>query len=198
MLPILVIIFGISNVGCLQNYSLNSTHPLEYSIFAYFSNFIAGVITAPSHKHSNLKQATNNHPIKKNVKLSIFEGRGAVRNLAIFHILVAAGPLSIGDIQRRLNKIRGLEVTYYASLNKRIHALARGGYIGEVKPTADQAARYKVCLYEVHTKFYLAYYLKGKSLDEILSRLDEPNAMAILSELINAYSTDANYFLSGL
>ena len=125
---------------------------------------------------------------KKSTKLSIFEGKGADKNLAIFHILVAAGPLSIGDIQRRLNRISGLEVTYYASLNKRIHALVRDGYLIEIKVTGQVG--YKAALYEVTQKFYLAYYLNGKSREEILSKLNESNATIILSDLINAESIE--------
>jgi hypothetical protein len=141
-------------------------------------------------KGTNLK-AFISLKARKSAKISIFEGRGADKNLAVFHILVAAGPLSIGDIQRRLNRIRGLRVTYYASLNKRIHALVRDGYIGEVKPEDSGQAGCKAALYEVRRKFYLAYYLNGKSREEILSKLNEPNATIILSDLINAEITEA-------
>jgi hypothetical protein len=162
----------------------------QHFILAHVPHFIFGVVTIHSQKHyCAYKQGTINRSAKNNGKISIFGGRGAVRNRAIFNILVAAGPLSIGDIQRRLNRINGLEVTYYASLNKRIHALVRGGYIGEVKPV--KAVGFKVCLYEVRIKFYLAYYLNSKSREEILHMLNEPNAAIILSELINAEITEA-------
>ncbi len=141
-------------------------------------------------KGTNL-QAFISRKAKKSTKISIFEGRGADKNLAIFRILVAVGPLSIGDIQRRLNRISGLEVTYYASLNKRIHALVRSGYIGEVKPADSGQAGCKAALYEIRTKFYLAYYLNDKSREEILSKLNESNATIILSDLINAEITEA-------
>ncbi len=139
-------------------------------------------------KGTNL-QAFISRKAKKSTKISIFEGRGADKNLSTFHILVAEGPLSIGDIQRRLNKISGLEVTYYASLNKRMHALVRDGYLVEIKATGQ--AGYKAALYEVTQKFYLAYYLNGKSREEILSKLNETNATIILSDLINAESIKA-------
>lgn len=171
------------------NDNVNSAHSLQHSIIAFVP--VLGVATRHPRKHFIDKQAAIKHHTKNNAKISIFQGRGAVRNLAIFHILVAAGPLSMGDIQRRLNRISGLEVTYYASLNKRIHALVRGGYIGEVKIEADQASGFKACQYGVRTKFYLAYYLNGRSRDEILSRLNEPNATVILGELINADSVEA-------
>jgi hypothetical protein len=188
---ILIFTFGMLVIN--GNQLIYDSHSFQHSIssLAYGSHFIFCAATTHALKHFKLdKHATLNHSVKNYGKISIFIGRGAVRNLAIFHILVAAGPLSIGDIQRRLNKISGLEVTYYASLNKRVHALVRGGYIGEVTPAADKAFGFKVCRYEVRTKFYLAYYLKGKTPDEILSRLNDLNATAILSELINAYSTE--------
>jgi hypothetical protein len=171
---------------CLQNDYTNCTHTCGRSLLVCFSHSIMGDVKTPaknylySEKHAIVNRA------KKNSKISIFEGRGADTNLGIFHILVAAGPLSMGDIQRKLNKISGLEITYYASLNKRIHALVQGGYLGEIKPADSSQAGFRVTLYEVLPKFYLAYYLKGKSREEILSKLNQPNATVILSDLINA------------
>ena len=171
---------------CLQNDCTKCTHTCGRSLFVCFSHSIMGDVKTPANNYLYSDKHAIVNRIRKNFKISIFEGRGAEKNFTIFHILVAAGPLSIGDIQRRLNKISGLEVTYYASLNKKIHALERGGYIGEVKP----AAGCKAVRYEVRTKFYLAYYLNGKSREEILSMLNEPNAIIILSELINAEITE--------
>jgi DNA-binding transcriptional ArsR family regulator len=188
---ILLVIFGILvTVGYWQNQSYKLTHSFQHFILFYVCPFVLGTTARCRYKQANFRKQSTINRIKNNGKISIFEGRSAVRNLAIFHVLVAEGPLSIGDIQRRLNKISGLEVTYYASLNKRIHALVRGDYIGEVKPAAGKATGLKVCQYEIRSKFYLAYYLNGRSREEILSRLNEPNAAIILSELVNA---DVNY-----
>ncbi|MGD6806828.1 MAG: hypothetical protein ACQCN4_07695 [Candidatus Bathyarchaeia archaeon] len=175
--------YPIGKTSCFQNYYVNASHTFGHSILAYVPHLI--LATAKSHLHNSDKH-TDIRQTKKRTKISIFEGRSADKNLAIFRILVAVGPLSIGDIQRRLNKISGLEVTYYASLNKRIHALVRDGYLGEVKPADSGQAGFKVTLFEVLPKFYLAYYLNGKSREEILSRLNQPNATVILSDLINA------------
>lgn len=189
---VLFAIFIVLGTVCyLQKYGSNSMHSVQHAILAYGVHFVFAVASRNSQKQFyHNRHVTINRSTKNNAKIVIFQGRGAVRNLAIFHILVAAGPLSMGDIQRKLNKISGLEVTYYASLNKRIHALVRGGYIGEVKPALGQVAGFRVCLYGVRAKFYLAYYLNGKSREEILSMLNEPNAIIILSELINADDTE--------
>lgn len=182
----------LGNPSYRQNHCFNFIHTFGHSIFAYVPHTMLGAAKIHSHKYLNSdKQATVNRRTKKSTKISIFEGRGADRNLSIFHILVAVGPLSIGDIQRRLNRTTGLEVTYYASLNKRIHALVQGGYVGEVKSENAGQAGFKVTLYDVRMKFYLAYYLNGKSREEILSKLNEPNATIILSDLINAEITEA-------
>jgi hypothetical protein len=152
---ILVFTFGMLVINGSQ--LIYDLHSFQHSIssLAYGSHFIFCAATTHALKHFKLdKHATLNRSAKNYGKISIFIGRGAVRNLAIFHILVASGPLSIGEIQRRLNKISGLEVTYYASLNKRVHALVRGGYIGEVKSALSQGSEFKVGLYEVRSKFY--------------------------------------------
>jgi len=86
----------------------------------------------------------------------------------------------------RLQKQKGLEITYYASLNKRIHALEKAGYIAQTRPAVSSQRCFKAALYEVRAKFYLACFLNGNSQEEILSKLTDTHAISILSELVDA------------
>ena len=175
-----------------QSLSFSSTEPSQHTI-SLFSPLLFAVARTHIKEGANMnkRHAIIKKRAKNKAKLGVFKGRGAVRTLAIFRILVDTGPLSIGDIQRKLKRIRSIETTYYASLYKRIHALVHAGYIEEVKPATDQAVGFKVCRYDVCTKFYVAYYLNGKSLEEIIRILNEPNAAIILAELINAEIAEA-------
>lgn len=177
-------IFG--GFSASENFRFGPVPVVGHNVLSYLPHLLMATVKTNRYHLSSSKNVAINSQTKKSTKISIFEGRGADKNLAIFNILVAVGPLSIGDIQRRLNRISGLEVTYYASLNKRIHALLEGGYIGKVKPAGSGQAGCKAALFEVRPKFYLAYYLNGKSREEILSKLNESNATIILSDLINA------------
>ncbi len=169
------------------NYNLSSTHTFGHYILAYAPNFLLGITKRQTpdhflHKLSSLKRNLKS----KSDKIAIFTGRGANKNHAIFEILDANGPLPISALQKLLNKQSGLEVTYYASLNKRIHALEKGGYIAQTRPVALRQNSFKAALYEVRAKFYLARFLSKTSHEEILSKITDTQAIIILAELINA------------
>jgi hypothetical protein len=94
--------------------------------------------------------------------------------------------LTIRELQKLLNKQSGLEITYYASLNKRIHALEKGCYIAQVHSAAPSPRDFKAARYEVRAKFCLARFLNGNSCEEILRNLTDTHALNILAELLNA------------
>ena len=171
------------------NYGFSSPHAFRQSILAYVPHFLLlGTAKTRSSGHFDLNKHSNqSHNAKsKGSKISVFTGRGANKNHAIFKILAVKGPLPISDLQKLLNKQRGLEVTYYASLNKRIHSLEKGGYIAQAHPASPNRTGFKAALYEVRAKFYLASFLNGNSRDEILNKLTDTNATIILADLIDA------------
>jgi len=122
---------------------------------------------------------------KNNGKIAVFTGREAKKNLAIFEILSIYGPLSIREIQKLLNK-RGLEITYHASLSKRIHALERDGYIAQIRQVSASPRGSRASLYEVCDKFYLARFLNINTSEGILSNLTDPHPGIVLADLVNA------------
>jgi hypothetical protein len=174
----------IGNVDTADD-GFSSTHTFGHSIIALIPNFVVAAVKRGSSKHS--ERSKQHHKIKREgTKISIFKGRGANKNQAIFEILDAKGPLPISDLQKILNKQKGLEITYYASLNKRMHALEKGGYIAQAHPGALNQRGFKAALYEARAKFYLVCFLNSTSPEEILGKLTDAHAISILSQLVDA------------
>jgi DNA-binding MarR family transcriptional regulator len=65
-------------------------------------------------------------------RISVFKGRQAKLNKAIFHILALKGPLTIYDIHKEVKAQRGFRQTRYANVNKRVRALEESGYINKI------------------------------------------------------------------
>jgi hypothetical protein len=168
-----------------NNIDFSTDSLFENSSWAFIPHLFLGSIkkrtskNVAAYKHSNSKTKVNNKG-----KIAIFTGRSANKNLAIFEILDANGPLPISELQKQLNKIDGLEITYYASLNKRIHALEKGGYIAQTGQAAASPKGFRASLYEARAKFYLAQFLNSSSREEILSQMTETHAVIILAELV--------------
>ena len=137
----------------------SSIHSFGHSVIAFVPNFLVGAVKRCSSKHS--ERSKHRHKVQsKGNKISIFTGRGANKNKAIFEILDAKGPLPISDLQKILNKQKGLEITYYASLNKRITPRKKR-LIAQANPAAMNQRVFKAALYEARAKFYLACFLNG-------------------------------------
>ena len=113
------------------------------------------------------------------VRLSVFKGREAKLNRAIFEILIEESPLAMWDILGNVCKIRGFRRTKYAVINARIKALEDEGYL---KKTGQRYTKQggKTILYELCAKTKLAIALDSRNLDDMLDQLDEKSAITIL------------------
>jgi hypothetical protein len=117
-------------------------------------------------------------------RFSVFKGREASLNRAIFAILAREGPKTIIELQKQLNKQKSLHGTYYASVNKRIHCLEKAGYISPIPNTQSSS---KAMCYGICSKALLAIYFSKKGPEEMLSKIGDKEAMIILSDLIHAF-----------
>ncbi len=148
--------------------------------------FFIAAIHSSSHfcpdKNSRRKKVEAND---SGSKLSVFKGREANLNRAIFTILAMEGPKTILELQKQLSKQKGLHGTYYASINKRIHCLEKEGYVSPIQ-TAQPAV--KAALYELLPKALLATFMSKKSPEEVLNQITDKDAIIILSDLIQACS----------
>jgi len=119
----------------------------------------------------------------KSGKLSVFKGREARLNRAIFHTLALKSPQTIYDIHREIKTQRGLRQTRYANVNKRVRALEESGYIKNVGIKKTKAG-FKASIYELPPRAYLAMLLNFVNLDDLLTTVDEATALAILAAII--------------
>jgi DNA-binding MarR family transcriptional regulator len=121
---------------------------------------------------------------KKSVgtELSVFKGREAKLNLAIFITLAQLGPLTITELQKQVSKQKRLRGTYYASLTKRIGCLVKDDYIKEVQIQTNT----KAAVYQLTNKALLALFLHPNSMQEILDKSSEAKRAFLLLALINS------------
>ena len=121
-------------------------------------------------------------PKPKNTKLSVFKGREAKLNRAIFQSLALKGAQTIYDIHKHVKTFRGLKYTYYGNVNKRVRALQQLGYVKEVNIKSTKAG-FEATEYELTTRTYLALMLDSINLENLLNRMDEDVASEILAAI---------------
>jgi len=162
--------------GCLGSYDSTVDSLIGHSLWAFTPHFFLGT----SKKFGSYRRFSSKRNAKSKGKVGIFTGVEAKTDHAIFEILDAYGPLCIRELLKCLNRY-GLDFPYFSSLNKRINALERGGYIGQVAASVKSRAAF----YELRPKFYLARFLNSNSPDDILSKLAETDAEIILADLVS-------------
>jgi len=121
----------------------------------------------------------------KGGRISVFKGREAKLNHAIFHILALKDPQTIYDIHKEAKTRRRLRHIRYASVNKRVRTLEKPGYIKKTG-TKKTKAGFKASIYELTARAYLAILLDSINLDELVMRVDEATALAILGDIMRA------------
>jgi DNA-binding Lrp family transcriptional regulator len=115
-------------------------------------------------------------------RTTVFKGREARLNRAIFHVLALKGPLTIYDIHKEVKAQRGLRQTRYANVNKRVRALGESGYIKKTGIRKTKAG-FQASTYDLTTKAYLAILLDSINLDKLVTQVDEDTASTILAAI---------------
>jgi DNA-binding Lrp family transcriptional regulator len=118
----------------------------------------------------------------KRGRISIFKGREAKLNRAIFHILALKGPLTIYDIHKEVKTRRRLRHTRYASVNKRVRSLEKSGYIKRIGVKKTKAG-FRASIYELTAKAYLGILFDSINLEDLFMRVDEATASVILAAI---------------
>ena len=125
------------------------------------------------------------------IKLQVFRGREAKLSKAIFHTLAHKGPQTIYNIHKEAKHQKGLKHIRYASVNKRVRLLEEAGYINRVGFKKTKAG-FEASIYELCAKTYLAILLGSINPENLLARVDEETASAILATLIDARNSDGS------
>jgi DNA-binding Lrp family transcriptional regulator len=123
---------------------------------------------------------------KSRGRLSVFKGREARLNRAIFHILAHRGPQTIYDIHKEIRVRKGFRYTRYASTNKRVRSLEDQGYIRKVG-VKETKAGFQASLYELTSKAYLVTMLSSVNLENLVKRVDDSNAQVLLASLSDVF-----------
>ena len=115
-------------------------------------------------------------------RISVFKGREARLNFAVFQVLALKGPQTIYDIHKEVKAQRRLRQTRYASVNKRVRLLEDSGYIKKIGIKKTKAG-FEASIYELNVKGYLAIFLNQINLDDFLKRVDDAAASTILGAI---------------
>ena len=120
----------------------------------------------------------------KTGKISVFKGREAKLNRAIFQILALKGPLVIYDICKLVKKQKLLRRKWYSVINRRVRVLEQQNYV-EKTGTRKTLAGFTVALFQLTSKGYLGMLLDQTDIDSLLEKADEATVLELLATLAN-------------
>ena len=117
-------------------------------------------------------------------RLSIFKGREARLNKAIFWVLAKQGSLTIYEVWLKLRALKDFSYIRYHIVNRRVRALEELGYIeksGERKTKTGFAAK----LYQLTARAYLALLLDGIDSDKFVQKAPYESIVTTMSAVIS-------------
>lgn len=120
----------------------------------------------------------------KGGRISVFKGREAKLNRAIFHILALKGPQTIYEVCKEVRALRHLKHTKYTNVNRRVRALESSSYL-EKAGTRETQAGFQVTLYQLSARGYLAILLNRISLDEYIEKADVSHILDALAVFVS-------------
>ena len=85
---------------------------------------------------------------RKGTELSVFKGREAKLNRAIFQILASRGPMTIYEVSKEVGILRGLKHTKYTNVNRRMRTLEQANFLKKAG-TRKTRAGFESSLYEL-------------------------------------------------
>ncbi len=120
----------------------------------------------------------------KGTELSVFKGREARLNRAIFQVLSAEAHQAIWGIFKGVSKLRGLKGKRYAVVEVRVKALETEGYLTKAGERDTKQGK-RATLFKMTGRAKLALELNSIDMDDLLEGLDENEALTILKALSN-------------
>jgi len=121
------------------------------------------------------------------LRLSVFKGREARLNKAIFWILaLSPEPLTVYDITRKVRTRRSLGHTRYSVMNRRVRRLEDSGYVRKTGRRKTQAG-FEAHLYELTMRAYLAIVLNRVDLEKFVQTADEDDVASALGAFISLH-----------
>jgi len=118
------------------------------------------------------------------VKLSVFKGREAKLNRAIFNALAIKGPLTAFEIYKYIRSKRIFRRKLYSVVNRRIRRLEAEGFLVKIGRKLTKAG-FTAPVYRLTAKAYLAILLSTIDFDHILTLTDDESALKLLAALVD-------------
>jgi len=116
-------------------------------------------------------------------RLSVFKGREAKLNRAIFWVLAQDGPLTAYDICRKVRTQKPLRYTRYSVVNRRVRSLEESGYIERTEPRKTRAG-FEAQLYQNTLRAYLAITVNQTDFNKFVEKAEEEKIISALSSFI--------------
>jgi len=105
-------------------------------------------------------------------RISVFKGREAKLNRAIFQILAIKGPQTIYDICKEIRAQKGLKHSKYTNVNRRVRALEKSKYLRKIG-VRKTLAGFEASLYELTVKAYAAFVLNQINMNRFIEEAEE-------------------------
>jgi len=122
---------------------------------------------------------------KRNARrISVFKGREAKLNFAVFHILALKGPQTIYDIHKEVRALRHLKHTRYTNVNRRVRALEQSRYLRKTG-IRKTLAGFEASLYELTARGYVALVFNQINLDRFIKDADENEVLQALAIFVS-------------
>ena len=121
---------------------------------------------------------------RKSGKLSVFKGREAKLNSAIFHILALKGPLTIYEVCKEARALRQLKHTKYTNVNRRVRALEQSRYLTKIG-TRKTLAGFEAFLYELTARGYAALVFNQINVDRFIKDAEENEILQALAIFVS-------------
>ncbi len=115
-------------------------------------------------------------------RLSVFTGREAKLNKAIFQVLATEGALTIYEISKKVRTHRSLRYNKYSVINRRVRSLTDKGYIETISAKRTQTG-FQAQLYQLTLRAYLAITLSKIDLDRFIEEASEKNIINALTSI---------------
>ncbi|RLI46035.1 hypothetical protein DRO69_03950 [Candidatus Bathyarchaeota archaeon] len=118
-------------------------------------------------------------------RISVFKGREAKLNRAIFQVLALKGPLTIYDIHKEVKARRKLRHIRYASVNKRVRSLEEKSFIKKIGVKVTKAG-FEASIYELTIRAYLAVLLSQINLNRFIEKAEDDTVLSVLAAFSSA------------
>ena len=115
-------------------------------------------------------------------RLSVFKGREARLNKAIFHILALKDPRTVSALLGDVRRQRGLANTRDGVLRRRVNALERLDYLMKVGTSKTRKGHYTP-LYQLTPRAELAMTLSKTDMDRFVKEADYHRLISMLDVL---------------